>query len=300
LLAAILLAASFPGSAQIMLRDDAGRSIYLKSPAKRIVTLAPFLTELAFAAGVGDRVVGVGPNSDYPPRLKRLPEVPVGANFSIEHVAVLRPDLILARRDSMRREDIERVSSFGAPVFIADVRRLEDISRLLQVIGTLTGSEVGAMAADFDSRIEALRRANAKKPRLATFVEIWNRPLTTVSGSHFITEALDICHAENVFRDVEGFAPVISWEDLQARNPYVVVGAGSASDLAEFRSNWSVRQALAAVKDDRLIFMESDSIDRPTLRIVNAIAKLCTEMDGIRARNSASLPPEPRRSQYGM
>ena len=115
------------------------------------------------------------------------------------------------------------------------------------------------------------------------FLEIWNRPLTTVSGEHFLTEALEICRAENVFSDRKGVAPKISWAEVEEKNPYVIVGAGSASSLGEFRSNWVKRQALTAVKSERLLFIPDETIARPTPRTPEGIAKLCAELDNIRA-----------------
>lgn len=271
-------------AAPIALRDDLDRPVELKHAARRIVTLAPFLTELVFAAGAGERVVGVSAYSDYPPEAKRLPQVSTAAGFSIERIAALEPDLVLVWRDSSRPEDIERIGRFGAAVYVATARRLDDVARLLKAIGELTGRDVAAMAGDYERKLEGLRRANAGKPKLAAFLEIWNRPLTTISGRHFINEALEICGAENVFKDLDGVAPLVSWEELYARDPEVIVGAGSAANAEEFRANWRIRDTLAAVKADHLVFVEADTIQRPTTRTAEGIARLCERLDRVRPR----------------
>ena len=284
---AVLFAASAT-AAPISLEDDLGRPVTLKEPAQRLVTLAPFLTELAFSAGAGDRVVGVSAHSNYPEAARDLPVVASAVQLSLEQIAALKPDFVLAWRDSIRREDIERLGALGAAVFVAQARRLEDVTRLLQVIGRFTGRDVAAIAAAYEGRLEGLRRANERKPRVDVFLEIWNRPLTTISGSHFMNDALEICHARNVFKDLSGVAPQVSWEALYERNPWVIVGAGSAANEKEFRANWTGRRALDAVKADRLVFVDADTIQRPTVRIPEGVAQLCARLDEVRARPSGS------------
>src|SRR5471032_2191575 len=128
-------------AASISLKDDLGRKVELKQPAQRIVTLAPFLTELVYSAGAGARVVGVSAYSDYPPQARSLPQVSSAAGFSMEAIAALEPDLVVVWRDSARREEIERVTQFGTALFVADVRELEDVPRILRSLGTLTGRD---------------------------------------------------------------------------------------------------------------------------------------------------------------
>ena len=269
-------------AAEISLRDDLDRPVQLKQPARRIITLAPFLTELVFSAGAGDRVVAVSAYSDYPPEAKALPQVGTAVSFSLERIAALGPDLVLVWRDSVRPEDIERITRFGAAVFVASARRLADVPRLLGAIGTLTGRDTAAVAGDYERALERLKREHAGKRRLAAFLEIWNRPLTTISGEHFINEALAICGATNVFADLDGVAPVVPWETLYARDPEVIVGAGSAADAGAFRANWRGRGTLAAVKAGRLVFLGGDTIQRPTVRTPEGIAALCAGLDRFR------------------
>jgi iron complex transport system substrate-binding protein len=280
----IVFLATSSTAASISMRDDLDRPVELKQAAQRIVTLAPFLTELVFAAGAGERVVGVSAYSDYPPEAKRLPQVGTAAGFSIEGIAALAPDLVLVWRDSARPEDIERIGRFGAAVYVASARRLDDVPRLLKAIGELTGRDVAAVADDYERKLDGLRRAHAGKPRIAAFLEIWNRPLTTISGRHFINESLEICGAENVFKDLDGVAPLVSWEQVYARDPEVIVGAGSAANAEEFRANWRIRETLAAVKADRLVFVDADTIQRPTTRTLEGIATLCDRLDRVRPR----------------
>ena len=278
------LAAAPAAAAPITLKDDLGRTVMLERPARRIVTLAPFLTELAFSAGLGSRVVGVSAFSDYPPQARALPQVASAAGVSPERIAALHPDLVLAWSDSLRPEEAERIARLGPAVFVARARRLADVPRLLVDIGTLGGRDTRSLAARYDARLESLRRTYAHRAPLAVFLEIWSRPLTTISGRHFINEALGLCGARNVFADLPGVAPEVSWEELYARDPPVIVGLASAPDAASFRANWRRHPTLSAVRNARLVFAAADALQRPTLRTPEAIAGLCAALDAVRPR----------------
>src|SRR5215831_12922347 len=135
----IALCITSSAAAGISLTDDLGRKVELKQPAQRIVTLAPFLTELVYSAGAGGRVVGVSAYSDYPPEATKLPQVASAAGNSIESIAALHPDLVLAWSDSIRADDVERIARLGPRVYVAQARSLADVPRLLAAIGTLAG-----------------------------------------------------------------------------------------------------------------------------------------------------------------
>lgn len=271
-----------PAAAAIALTDDLGRTVNLESAARRVVTLAPFLTELAFSAGAGASVVGVSAYSDFPREAARLPQVATAAGLSLERIAALHPDLILAWKDGVRPEDVERLAKFGAAVFVAEGRTLEDVPRLLRAIGSLTGHDASAAAGAYEGELAALRRANARKPRVSAFLEIWSNPLTTVSGRHFMNEALAICGADNVFADLPGVAPVVSWEELYVRDPQVIVGVGSADNARDFAARWKVHGTLSAVKAGRLVYVDPDRLQRITARTPAGIAQLCAAIDRVR------------------
>jgi iron complex transport system substrate-binding protein len=280
--ALIALSITHSIAAEISLKDDLDRTVRLRAPAQRIVTLAPFLTELVFDAGAGERIVGVSAYSDFPPEAKRLPQVGTAVNFSIEEIAALRPDLVLVWKDSMRPEDLERIERFGAAVFVAGARALEDVPRLLDSLGRLTGRDASQVGAEYGRKLAVLRRTYAGKRKLATFLEIWNRPLTTITGRHFINQALEICGAENVFRELPGVAPVVSWEEVYRRDPEVIVGISSGVSAEEFRAGWKAHATLSAVKANRLVHVHPDRLQRQTARTPDGIAELCEELDRVR------------------
>jgi iron complex transport system substrate-binding protein len=277
--------------AQQLLKDDTGRSLMLH-PASRIVALAPFLTEAAFAAGVGDMLVAVDPLSDYPPEAARLPKVPTGTAFSVDAVVALKPDLVLAWRDGIRAQDVDRLTEKGITVYLAQARHLEDVPHLLEAIGQFTGRDTKEVEMRFVGTLAQLQRANARKPKMGVFLEIWNRPLTTVSGDHFLSEAVEICRGENVFGRLTGIAPRVDWEEVQQINPFVILGVGSASNAEEFRANWRLRATIPAVQASRLVYLDTEALQRPTVRTPDAIATLCAELDQVRVRFALIAPEE--------
>jgi iron complex transport system substrate-binding protein len=246
------------------------------------VTLAPFLTELVFSAGAGARMVGASAHSDFPPEARALPRVASAAAFSIEAVAALKPDLVLAWQDSIRSEDVERLRPFGIAVFVAQARRLDDVPRLLDAIGLMVGNDVAHAAGDYRATLARLRRERSGISPLPVLLEIWHRPLTTIAGPHWMNEALELCGGRNAFGDLPGVAPVIPWELVYARDPAAIVGAGSAASAAAFAANWRERSTLPAVKGGRTLFIEADTIQRPTLRLALGVAQLCAGLDRLR------------------
>jgi iron complex transport system substrate-binding protein len=257
-------------------------AVALGAAPARIVTLAPFITELAFDAGIGDRLVGVSAYSDYPPAARALPEVSSAAGLSVEKIAALEPDVAFVWRDSVKPQEIERLQGLGIRVVVVSARTLDEIPRALETIGDAAGVDVSSRARAFRHRVDELRNAYSSRRKLDTLLEIWNKPLTTIAGRHYMNDALEVCGARNVFADLPGVTPVVPWESVYARDPEVVVGAGSAGDRATFEASWRERPTLSAVKAHRLVYVHPDTIQRPSLRIIEGIAELCQGLDRVR------------------
>ena len=266
----------------ISLTDDLGRKVEIAEPAKRVVTLAPFLTELAYSAGVGNRLVGVSEHSDYPPEAAALPKVASAAAVSLEQVAGLRPDLVLAWRDTIRSTDLERFAALHIPVFVTQARSLDDVPRLLDAVARLTDGNATSALAAYRQKLDAAKALRKGKPRIGVFLEIWHLPLTTIAGPHWMNEALEICGAENVFADLAGVAPVVSWETLYARDPAAIIGAGSDANESRFREQWDARATLKAVKKGWLVYVSADTIQRPTVRLAEGVMQLCEGLNRLR------------------
>lgn len=282
-MAAGALAAALGAQAQVTLTDDLGRRVSLARPAQRVVTLAPSITEAAFAVGAGARVVGVSAWSDHPAEAARLPVVSSAFAVDLEALAKLSPDLVIAWKDSFRPADIPRLEALGASVFVVQSRTLAEIPRLLAVTAALAGGDAAPATRAYESRLAALRAAHAGKPRVRLFLEISHRPLMTIAGSHFMGEALEACGAANVFADVAEVAPQVSWEEVFARDPEAILGTGPQEGEKAFRAGWAERPGLEAVRRGRIGYVASRALGRPSPRVVEGIEALCLAVDGLRS-----------------
>jgi len=266
--------------------DDRGRSVTLDRPPERIVTLAPHLAEVAFAAGAGDRVVGVSVFSDSPPEVARLPQIEASGRVDLERVVRLAPDLALAWRGGNRVQDLERLERLGIPVFATEARRLEDVARVLREVGKLTGNgaQGEAAAAGFERSVGELRERYRGRGPVRVFYEVWHEPLMTVSGAHLVSDMLRVCGGVNVFAEAQSLIPAVSAEQLYARNPDVVVVSGVGLDDAAALARWRRYAALPAVRAGRVYAIDASLANRMGPRVVEGAAALCALTD--RARGS--------------
>jgi iron complex transport system substrate-binding protein len=285
LLLLLLVVGATAASAAIEARDDEGSRLALAAPARRVVTLAPFLTELAFAAGAGSAVVGVAAFSDEPPQATRLPRVGDAARADRERIAALAPDLVLAWGSGNRRGDIEWLRARGVAVFVAEPRSLADVARLMRTIGRLAGSEAQAeRGADvFEAELAGLRARYATGSAVAVVYEIWHRPLVVAGGRHLIGDAIRACGGANVYEAEAVLAPAVSLESVVARRPQLVAG-GRESDRggAAFTASWMQDLARLPGWRPRLAYIDPDLIQRQSPRVLAGVRQLCEAVDAVR------------------
>lgn len=296
-LACAALWTSLPsGAAPIEVRDDAGHPVVLTDVATRIISLAPHITELLYAAGAGSKVVGVVAYSDFPPEAQALPKVGSFTNVDMEMVAALRPDLVVAWSSGNRDAHLDKLRALGIPVYLNEPRTLDDIPRSLEVLGTLAGTDVVAQrsADDFRTRLAGLAGTYRDRPRVRMFYQIWNQPLMTVNDAHLISDVIRLCAGENVFGDLDQLAPRISEEAVLAANPEAIVASGMGESRPEWLNAWQRWSSLDAVQRDNLFFVPPDLLQRHTPRILEGALQLCVHLDTARSRRTAANA-QPRR-----
>lgn len=262
----------------------------LPRPAQRIVTLAPHLTELAFSAGAGDRLVGVARFSDFPAAARDLPQVGDSALMDFERIAALKPDLILAWKSGNAPADVERLEQLGYRVFVSEPARLADLPRLLQSIGKLAGTapEAARAAGRFEREIRALREQFAQASRVRVFYAIWSKPLMTIGGGHLISEVITLCGGENVFAGMRQLAPVVTLEAVVAARPQAVLGGSDPAGGGSFAAEWRSK-APPVLRDVPAFYVNPDLVQRPTLRIAEGARAVCSALAQARTRSGAVL-----------
>lgn len=282
-------------AATIEVRDDRGTTLRLKTPAKRIIALAPHLTEIAYAAGAGPALVAVSAYSDYPPEAQRLPRVGDGARVDIERILTLKPDLVLAWQSGNQAGDIARLEQLGIAVWVSEPSRLGDIARLLRGVALLAGvSAAGEGAASaLERELDTLRLSHATQTHgknvVRVFYEIWHQPLMTVSRRHMINDAITLCGGRNVFADVATVTPTLTLEAVVAAQPQVVIGGGSAHDAAGLSTRWRA-MPLPALRELPTYFVEPDIIQRASPRVLKGVKAVCRFLDTTRSAKPMSRP----------
>lgn len=257
-------------------KDDSGVTLSIERPAQRMVSLAPHLAEIAFAAGAS--LAGVSASSHHPLEASRLPVVASHGRVDIERLIALRPDLVLAWQSGNSPLQIDRVRRLGVPVLVTEVRSLADIPRLVRLVGVLAGSEAlaAARARNLEEEIETLRRRYAGARQLEVFLEIWHRPMLTVNGAHLISDALRVCGGRNVFATAKTLTPAVSREQVLNARPEAIVTGGFGS---EAREAWRGFEPVPAVRRGRIYPIDPDLLHGQGPRVVQGVRALCERLD---------------------
>lgn len=285
-----LLLASAPTRAEVHVTDDYGREVRLAAPASRVVSLAPHLTELMYAAGAGAKLVGALEYSDYPPQAKKLPRVGSEAAIDLEALLALRPDLVIAWPNAGSARAVERIAALGIPVFRSEPRELEDIARSMETLGRLAGTSTAAAAAatSFRERAARLERDYTQRPRVRVFYQVWDRPLITVGGDHVISKAMRLCGGENVLAALPGIAPEIDRELVLRADPEAIVASGADGQRPAWLDGWKAFPALAAVRRANLYAIRPELLQRHTPRLLEGAEELCRILEAVRLKRSHS------------
>ena len=257
----------------------------------RVVTLAPNLTELTYAAGAGSALVGASAYSDYPAAASELPLVGDAFTVDQERLALLKPDLLLAWESGTPAHIIDELRSLGYRVEVLRTRSLDDVAAALGRIGALTGQSAAAnrAAAAYAEALQSIREAHAGQDQVTVFYQVSARPLYTVNGQHYISEMISLCGGKNVFEDLNELAPSIAVEAVVERDPEVMLASTDAGEGAF--AEWSRWPGMAANRYANHFLMPADEIGRATPRIVQAATAICDALKTARERMAVDVMP---------
>jgi iron complex transport system substrate-binding protein len=270
-------------AAPVTVRDDAGQVLTLPAPARRAITLSPHLGELVFAAGAGDRLVGVMRYSEFPPEITRLPVIGDAFAINLEAMATLKPDLLLVWRSGINPRQQQRLQTLGLPVYTNEINSVEGIADTLRRLGRLFGTEATAEAAAASTEVRwaALRARYAGRAPVRVFYQLWHEPLMTVNRGHLIDQAIGACGGINVFGGQPGLTPTVSWEAAVAADPQVVVTGAEANEPAHLEG-WQRFGRVSAVRGDRLVTLQGHRLARMSPAFVDGALALCEAIDRAR------------------
>ncbi len=283
---ALLVLLSFVGpvQAEVSVIDSTGVTLTLDQPAQRIVSLTPHLTELLFAVGAGEQIVGTVDYSDYPAAALKIPRVGAYNSISFEAIVNLSPDLVLAWRSGNGGEMIARLRALGLRVYVDEPDSLAAIGASLGKLGQLAGTEPEAERAmlAYQHKLLELRRLYSQQRPLSVFYQIWNEPLLTINGEHLISKVIKLCGGRNVFASAVPLVPKLSVESVIALNPQVIVASGEEEQRREWLKAWEAWPLLDAVKSGRLYFVPASLLQRHTPRLLEGAELLCQQLETAR------------------
>ncbi len=271
-----------PAGAQTVV-DDAGQQVHLAQPARRIVSLAPGITELLFGMGAGPRVIAVSDFSDTPAAARALPRVARAQGIDLEAIAALKPDLIAVWGTGYPPSLLEALRQLSFPVYVYEPRTLDAIAASIERLGDLTGStSAPAMAAAYRARLLALRQRYEGRQPVRVFYQIWPNPIMTLSGRHVASQVLELCGARNVFADVLPLVATVDAESVLAARPQVIVTSEPGGVDQGALDIWRRYPHLPAVAHGHLVTLDADEMDRQTTRTLDAAEKLCEVVERAR------------------
>lgn len=277
-MAAVVVVLSLTVSAHRIVRDEFGREVKVPDLPRRLVCLAPSITDTVYALGRGDDVVGITDYTKYPPEAQKKPSVGGVINPSLEKLVALKPDLILAIGDLNNADLIHAIERLGLPVFIVSPRGLHDIYRAIADIGkAIDAEDAGSvLIARLQAREAAVRARVSGKSRPNVFFLLWPDPIMTAGRGAFITELIDVAGGNSITANLPNEWPRLSFESIAAQQPeYLLLVRGAGVSLEDLRrqGNW---MRLQAVREGK-VFYADDAIEFPSPTAFDALEHLARE-----------------------
>ena len=293
LLSAMYLIVSLPGAlAAIEVIDDEGRTVRLQHFAQRIVSLSPHITENLFAAGLGERIVATVAHADYPEQAKDLPRIGGYNSLNLEALIQLRADLIITWGSGIRYDTQEKLNALGIPIYVSEPKKLHDIQKNIEDFAKL-----GGLIEREISALQRFREALAVYPPQETFAtvfyQIWNDPIQTLNGTHIVNDLFSRCGLDNAFSNAPSVAPTLNLESVITASPDLIIASGLGNERPVWLQRWARYGSISAVKNKALHALNPDLMQRPTPRILEGLAQICTWSNQLRASNPNAYSPSP-------
>jgi len=276
-LSSILLADEFP----LVIVDGLGREVSISKPPETIISLAPGNTEILFALGLMDKVIGVSEYCNYPPEVQNKPKVGGFSTINIEKVVSFEPDLILAT-GGVQEEAARNLERLGLTVISLDAKRIGDVLENILLVGKVTGRVESAkrLRSNLEERIRTVANKTGDLPdtqRPRVFYEVQYDPLMTAGPGTFIDDLIHLAGGTNIAWDSLAKYPVYNLEILIERNPEVIIisfwhgSIASSVEGAKVRKRWKI---IDAVKNNRVYGIHADLVSRPGPRIADGLEEI--------------------------
>jgi iron complex transport system substrate-binding protein len=259
-------------------RDEVGRKISLSFPPKRIISLAPNITEILFDLGLDEEIIGVSIHCNFPEKAKTKVRVGSYINLDYERILSLNPDLIIATGAGNTREMVQRLETLGFPTYVIFPKDLEGILRSIGHIGEIVGQAKDALriVSEMKRRRQKVVELTRGLPRPKVFLEIGEAPLVTVGKGSFADDLIRLAGGENVTGEEKERYPRLGMEEVLQRAPEVILisSMNPKGGYEKVLQEWARWKTIPAVRDHRIHVIDSDLIDRPSPRIIDGLEEI--------------------------
>ena len=278
LLIPILIWTSVSYAATLKLKDEVGREVTFSFPPKRIVSLAPNITEILFSLGLDEEVVGISIHCNYPEKVKSRPRVGSYISIDLEKIVSLKPDLIIATGAGNTKEMVDRLERLGFPTFVIFPKRFDDVIQSIRHVGQLVSKEKEAlsMTESMSKRKGKILELTRGLSRQKVFLQIGESPIVTVGKGSFADDLIRLAGGENVAGNDREMYPRLGMEEILKRSPEVILISSMkpGGDYERALREWERWKTIPAVKQGRIHLIDSDLIDRPSPRIIDGLEEM--------------------------
>ncbi|WP_435865536.1 vitamin B12 ABC transporter substrate-binding protein BtuF [Vibrio aestuarianus] len=256
----------------------------VQAQVERIISLAPHATELAFAAGLGDKLVAVSEYSDYPPQAKKLEKVANYQGINLERILKLQPDLVIVWPSGNPAKEIAKLKQLGLTIYSTETKTLEDIATNIEQLSQYADNpQIGKNAAhNFRQSLAIFKQRYHTSSKVRYFYQLSEKPIITLAQDSWPSEVFRFCGGENIFADSPSPYPQVGIEQVLLANPDAIFTSEHAIKNGHMWSKW--QQQLFAVQHDFVWSLTSDWLNRPTPRTLNAIEEVCDHFAHIRQK----------------
>ena len=261
-----------------LLTDETGKKIKVPSSPKRIISLAPSITEILFALGLVDEIAGVTDFCDHPEGTLKKPKIGGFVNPSMERIVSLRPDLIAWIRDGNRKENIQALKDLGLPVYLIDPKGFDGVMRSIEKIGQAVGRSEGSkkIVREMRTKTERIAGLTASLPRPTVFFQIGNAPMITVGKGTLADDLIRLAGGKSISEDETVEYPAYGIETILKKAPEIIIISSMEAErnYPNLVKNWKNWKSVPAVARNAIHVIDSNLVDRPTPRIVEGLEAL--------------------------
>jgi ABC-type Fe3+-hydroxamate transport system substrate-binding protein len=254
-------------------RDDYGTPIAIGRAPQRIVSLNPTTTEILFALGAGQRLVGRSQYDVFPDSARLVPSVGAALRPNIESVLATHPDLVILYASQDNRPAVDRLRQAGIMTVAFKIDSIEQFERDTRLLGRLTGDSARAatLVDSVAATLSVVRAATASLPRPTVFIHAWDRPIIAIGGGSFLSQLLDIAGARNVYADIAAPSAAVTLEDIVKRNPDFVLASPVSAPKMRSSESWN---AVPAIRAGKLLVYDTVLVGRPSVLLGAAARSL--------------------------